>query len=684
MNDAINSGTPDAPSMVMANVNATTDKDDPLVGKWMDRIKRCEKHWAPFHKRVKYNRNLVRGIDDKATTTSPEYNLKRANLIKSTISVVLSKVYAKNPEMAAEPTNKSKQLRKFVDTVSGVTQAMLDDARLKQKAKRAVRGAMTSTFSVVKVQYQRDIRTDPIIVRRIQDAQDNILNIEGILAQMEGDEALRHDQEVKKRELEQAITSLELQKETVAGEGIVIDNVRTDRILFDEAIDDIMDYRESAWIIEKVPMRKSSAMGKFPGFDFTGATTFKISQRGTDPTPENAAPYSLNMNGTEGDDPMIMVYEAWCKTDNTIYTLIDACRKQFAREPYSPEFAGEVWWPYFVLPFGVVDGEFVTQSLVDDLEKLEVEHNETRDKFADVRKNIRPHFIVSGDVTDKEITTRLHPELGEIIVVSPAAGGRLQDNMQQGVQLTIDPAVFDTSPISYDIETVSGLQEAARSVITTAKTATEAQISDQSLGARVGEFRDQIEDWLSEIAQYASELCLLAMTDAQVEQIMGGPEPFTQEQLLQAQATMVPPVPVLPYEWPQDRSPQAVFNLVQMKVRAGSTQAPNKLAMQESWTRALPLFTQMIGQIMQIDAMRGDSTPYRELIKETASRFDESLDVERFLPAKPVQPVLPAGPAAAVQPPSMQAGPQGPGSQIPGIQPGAPRPGGLPGEQTLQ
>lgn len=684
MNDAISSGTPDAPSMVIKNVNATTEQDDPLVSRWMDRIKRSERHWGPFHKRVKYNRSLVRGIDDKASPQSPEYNKKRANLIKSTISVVLSKVYAKNPEMAAEPTNKSKSLRKFVDTVSGVTQAMLEDAKLKQKAKRSVRAAMTCTFAVVKVQYQRDIRTDPIIVRRIQDAQDNILHIEGLLAQMEGDEAQRHDQELKKRELEQAIASLELQKETIAGEGIVIDNVRTDRILFDDAIDDIMDYRESAWIIEKIPMRKSSAMGQFPGFDFTGATTFKIDPRSGDPTPEKSSPYSLNMAGDQDIDAMIMVYECWHKTDNTIYTLIDGCRKQFAREPYSPEFAGEVWWPYFVLPFGVVDGEFVTQSLVDDLEKLEVEHNETRDKFATVRKNIRPHFIVSGDVTDKEITTRLHPELGEIIVVTPAAGGRLQDNIQQGAQLQIDPAVFDTTPISYDIETVSGLQEAARSVITTPKTATEAQISDQSLGARVGEFRDQIEDWLSEIAQYSSELCLLAMTDKQVEQIMGGAEPITQEQMMQAQLTGMPPVPVLPYEWPQDRSPQAVFNLVQMKVRAGSTQAPNKLAMQESWTRALPLFTQMIGTIMQVDATGGDSTPYRELVKETASRFDESLDVERFLPPKPLRPAMPVPGAMPAGPGVMAPAPMPGGSQIPGGPPAMPRPGGQPGEQTLQ
>lgn len=103
------------------------------------------------------------------------------------------------------------------------------------------------------------------------------------------------------------------------------------------------------------------------------------------------------------------------------------------------------------------------------------------------------------------------------------------------------------------------------------------------------------------------------------------------------------PAPELPYEWPPQRTPETVFQLIQMKIRAGSTAAPNRLAMQESWTRALPLLQQMLQVIMQVDATGGDSTPFRELVKETAARFDETLDVDRFLPAKPIQPPMPMG-----------------------------------------
>lgn len=664
MNTNPNAAPVEAAGIVSANLTNTTDKDNPLVKVWMKRIKASEKHFKAFHQRVRYNRELVRGIDDKENPQSPAYNKKRANLIKSTLSVVLSKVYAKNPEMSAEPTNKNGDLRLLATTVSTVTQTMLEDAKLKSRAKRMVRQSMTTTFGVLKVQYQYDMKTDPQIKDRIEDTQDNLAHIEQLIKSIEdGDDQSLVGLETRRAELQEAIAGLEAKKETVAAEGLTLDLVRTDRLLLDESIEDIQDYEQSSWIIEKIPMRRSKAKGLFTELendDWATASTFKIGN--VDEVPESNGPYASNLKGGSDEDPMVLVYEAWSKVDNRIYTLIDGISCKFARAPYSPQFTGERWWPYFILPFGVVDGCMVTQSLVDDLEKLEVEHNETRDKFAEVRRNIKPGFITSADVKESSITTRQDAQIGEVTVID-TGGESLKDHVQERTQLKIDPAVYDTSTIAYDIEAVSGLQEAARSVVTTAKTATEATISDQSLGARVDEFRNHVEDTLTEVAQYSSELCLLAMTRPQVAQIMGEPKPLSQEDAMNAVMMGKPPQPEPTYAWPEDQSPEYVFSLIQMKIRAGTTAAPNKLAAQEAWTRALPVLQGLIDKILQVEAMGGDGTPYRELVKETAARFDESIDVDRFLPAKPQQ--IP---------------------QIPGAQPGMPMPGGLPGQSpaTLQ
>jgi hypothetical protein len=661
INDPSTASIPDAKMSAPAQAQAETD---PLVTTWFNRIKNAEKHWEKMHQRMRHNRKLVRGIDDDADPDSPAYNKERANLIASTITVVLSKVYAKNPEMAAEPTNKARELRLFADTVSGVTQKMLESAKLKKKAKASVRAAMTCKFGIVKVQYQRDMKTDPIIRQRIEEAQDNIARIEALLKDIE-DPQHRCDEESKKRELEETLKGLQAQPEVVAAEGLAVDRVPSDRLLVDDAVEDIWEYESADWMVEKIPMRKSKAQGLFGDFDLSSATMFKVGDGDKDPT-DRARLYSGGKTGGN-DDPMVMIYEAWSKVDNRIYTLVAGCTKQFAREPYTPQRVGERWWPYFILPFQSVDGEFAAQSLVDVLERLQVEHNETRDKFAEVRRNIRPHFIISGDLSDKQITSRIHPELGELIVVD-ASNGPLKDNMAEGTQLRIDPAVYDTSPIRNDWEQVSGLSDAARSVVVQPKTATEASISDQSLAARVAEFRDQIEDWLTEIAQYASELCLLNMTESQVQTIMGkNPDPSEQLAGPMMGQPMEPPQPV--YYWPPqaEQTPDKIFNLVELSIRAGSTAAPNKLQMQENWSKALPLIRETVNVIRQIEAAGGDATPERELLKETAARFDETIDVERFLPAKPMaMPAVPGMPGAA------------PGMPMPGMPPAGMPPGAMP------
>lgn len=659
-----NADAPSIPDAKMAAPNEDRPEVDPLVKTWFARIKSAKKHWERLHQRMRHNRKLVRGIDDTADVKTPKYNQQRANLIQSTITVVLSKVYAKNPEMSAKPRNKAMDLRLFSETVSGVTQAMLEDAGLKKKAKASVRAAMTCSYGIVKVQYQRDMRQDPIIKQRIEDAQDNIARIDSLLKDIE-DPQSRCDVEAKKRELEETLRSLEETPEVVAAEGLVIDRVRSDRLLIDPAVEDIWEYESADWMVELIPMRKSKAQGLFKDFDLSTATTYKTGDSGKDV--DRRTIYSPGESGD--DDPIVMVYEVWCKADNSIYTLVEGCIKQFARPPYTPTLCGERWWAYFILPFQSVDGEFASQSLVDVLERLQEEHNETRDKFAEVRRNIRPHFIINGDVKDKDIQIRTHPAIGEYIAIN-TNGGKVQDNAQQAAQLTIDPAVYDTSPIRNDWEMVSGLQDAARSVVVQPKTATEASISDQSLAARVSEFRDQIEDWLTEIAQYSSEVCLLAMTPAQVETIMGAPQEPSPEDALAAQMTGQPPPEAQPtFYWPPERRPETVFNLIQMEIRAGSTAAPNKLQMQENWARAMPLIEKAIMVIRQIEMSGGDATPERELLKETASRFDETIDVERFLPAKPApQPMLPAVPGAD---PGMDA-PMDPAAM--GAPPGMPPP----------
>jgi hypothetical protein len=643
---------------------------DPLVNLWFSRVKASEKRWDNLHKRMRYSRKLVRGIDDNADPRSAAYNKDRANLIQSTLVVVLSKVYAQNPEMAATPTNKARDLELFAETVSEVTQVSLVSAKLKARAKACVRAAMTCAYGVAKVQYQRvKAGEQPIIRNRINDTQQQIERLHSLAKDVKDDKG-RADVESKMAELQQVMQGLKSQSEVVAAEGLVIDKVASDLWLIDEAIADFGDYEQARWMAEKIPLPRSTVQGMYPDMDLSTATTYKPDGGGgKDPTYKRQ-PWS-GAQVTAGEDPILMVVEVWSKMDNRLFTLVEGCNKQFARPAFTPQGLGERWWPYFVLPFQSVDGEFTGQSLVDVMERLVAEHNETRDKFAELRRQIKPHYHASADLKDESIVRKTMAELGEVVVID-TGGEPLQNVFQEAPQLKIDPLVFDTGPIRADIEMVSGLQDAARSTVIQPKTATEAAISNESLSARVAEFRDQVEDWLTEIAQYASEVCLLNVPESQVQTIMGMPEPVDPQAVAQAQAMGQPAPTADPtYSWPPNPTPETVFNLVEISIRAGSTAAPNKLQAQQNWTQALSIIGPMIDKIRMLDSTGQDSTPERELLRETASRFDETIDVDRYLPPKPA-------PVSAALPSPVQLA-MAMGGGAPGAAPGGPMPGGAPG-----
>jgi hypothetical protein len=602
-----------------------TDETKKHVQLWQDRIKAGKQHWQSFFDRAEYNRKFVRGLNDKESK-SQEYNKHRANLIQSTIATVLSRVYAKNPDIEASTTGKNAALKVFAQTIAKVTSAMLKDGKIKKQGKRMVKASMITGHGIVKVIYQRDIRTDPVIQSRIKDSQDNIARIEALIRDME-DEAQRGDLVRQKLELETAVIGLQAKAEVVAAEGLALDIVRTGRLIIDPAVEDIWDYEDAAYLIECIPMRMSVAKGKFPDCDFESAKTWKAGKFDFED--------EKNKEGSD-DDPVVMIYEVWSAQDNTVFTLCDGVTDCFAREPYQPENLGERWYPYFLIPFQTVDGCKDAPSLVDLLEKLQAEHNEARDKEHAIRTEYKPHYIASGMTKAEDIEKKAFAGIGEVLVFKNA-DGRLGDIVQPGQTIQADPNMFNLANVRADMEMVSGLQDAARSTVVDPKTATEASIMEQSLSARVGDFRDQVEDCLSDIAKYSAELCWRNMTEAQVKQIMGDE----------------------PMSWPQDQSAEALFSMMQIAIRAGSTGQPNKLQAQDVWIKAMPIIQPIIQQIRMIDAQGGDSTPERELLKETATRFDESLDIERFMPPKPT-----------MQP-------------IPGL-PGMPTTGGLPAPLPLQ
>jgi hypothetical protein len=630
---------------------------DDLAKLWAKRVASARTHWEKYHKRVVHNRKKVAGFNWTKQPDSDDFYELRANLIHGTITAILPNIYARNPEMSVTAAHTGRDLKLFCKTLEKVTNRQLDDAKLKKRGKSSVRAALTCSIGIVKVMYQRDMKEDPVIKDRIQDTQDNIANVDRLLLEL-NDPTARADHEETKRQLEEAMKALQEKKEVVAAEGLVIDRVLTEHLLLDPTVAEFEDYDTSDWMVQIIPMKKSVAEGQFQ-MKLDKAKAYK------EPAAGSTTSSGKIFSGEEGkgsDDYQIIVLEIWDKVSGRVLTMADGC-DYFLRAPYSPTGVGERWYPFFLLPFQTVDGQVIGPSLVDLTEKLQAEHNDTREKKKKHRDAIKPGYVFDkGEMKPKDIEALQDAAMNEFTGID-ANGKPIQNAVMPKVHTPLDPMLYDTSETRYDWEQVSGMQDAARSSVVQPKTATEASIMQQSLSGRVSEFRDQVEDFLQEIAQYTAQILLIEMTPQQVERIMGphktGPLTNADNTPTLDPMTGAPVIGVIEpsYDWPK-LSREEVFDLVELKIRAGTTGEPDKLEQQEIWLKLMPVIQPLIVQIMQIQANGGDATPLIELLKETVARFDEKLDVEQFIPKKPVMPAMPAagpGAAPAAAGPALQA-----------------------------
>lgn len=594
-----------------------------LQQKWTARITHARAHWATFHKRVRHNRNTVAGFNWNADPTGKDFYSLRANLIHGTISAVLPNVYARNPEISTTPTHSGADIKLFCKTLEKVTNRALEHAQLKNRAKSTVRAALTCSFGILKVMYQRDPNKDSYIQGRINDAQENLLAMEDLVRDLQGDDQHHHD--AKRAELEELIKSLQERSEVQSAEGLVIDRVFTENLLIDPSICEFWDYTDADWICQIIPMKRGQAEALYK----KNLANAKIYQPGQGEPSHKKAKRLASMQMDAGsapvtDDQQIAVLEIWDRATQRVYTMVEGAA-EWLREPYSPPRAGERWYPFFLLPYQVVDGQFVGPSLVDLTERLQDEHNEARDRFNQHRDLCIPGWVASADINEKTIKKHSDSRFGEITIVDTEGKPLNQVIIPRG-HPKIDPIVYDTSAVRYDWEQVTGLQDAARSTVVRPKTATEANILQRALSGRVFEFKDQIEDWLQEIAQYSAQVLLQELTKEQVERYMGPPS--TKTTMINGEVVITKEKT---YDWPE-LTKDRIFDMVDLRIRAGTTGAPDGIEDKESWLKVLPMITNLSIQMQNLQARGMDYEHIRNLLQETLLRYDDRIDSNLFIP----------------------------------------------------
>lgn len=542
--------------------------------------------------------------------------LVRANLIYTTMFRLISHLAAKNPEVACRPTTEDLDtlppaLTGFAHTLTRVINAQFRQARFKGKAKRWLRAAFTTEVGWLKVHWQKRYKTDPIIQDRLADTEDSLATLEALRATIDAEE-VGHAVEAEVGRMRDLLAALQERAEVVVGSGIVIDKLSRDDVLVDPSVAEFEDYARARWIAQRIWMPQQSviSLADSPDFPVSKATSF----RWTDLSQETQDAWK---NRQDRGDAACAVWEVWDRETFTVRTYVEGVR-QWLRAPYKPELLGERFYPFFGLQIYPVEGSPDPLSFVTLLRELQDEYNETRTNLADHRRISIPHYIAGKDTDVDTITRYEHAELGEIVLVD-TAGKPVRDVIAPAEHPPINPAVYDTTQIRQDWELVSMLHDAAQGNVMTAKTATEASLLQDALKTGVSEMRDALEDAIAEVAEYIGELCLLELSPAEVQTMVG------QDAV-----------------WPQLTLDEA-WRTVRIEIRAGSTGRPNRLLEQETWQKLLPVVSQALDKVRALMMQGVDPQPEIELIKETFTRFDERLDYQRFLPQPPAVPPALAG-----------------------------------------
>lgn len=594
---------------------ADKKKEEEQVKFWLGRIALAKEENRDWHEvQLKRLRAYVLGTvhDDGAK------GLVRTNLIFSTIATNCPHIYAKDPEIEvsltdAVPRTSYGVYKDFARSLQSVLDSLFTrGAKLKLRAKSAVRSTMTTAVGWAKVIYQCDVREDPLTASRMNDTQDNIQRVLTLIEQINRGEAEGDtgDLAAKKMELEEQMQALSDHREVSTVHGIVIDRVLTeDMLLLDLTIKDFDYYVEADAMAHGLWVTADRYQDLFGYKVPTGATTFDRPEA----KPEERTSQSAVKPGANKPPTYYRVWEIWHKTANTVLTVAEGATT-WARVPYQPKNVGARWYPFFGLAFNPVDGRWRPMSDVELLTELQDEYNTTRTNFAEARKSAIPVMIVrtGGDLTPDDIENIKNRKINQIIAVEGTPGTALSNEIVFLPAAEINPTVYDTSPIRADFELVSGTADAARGNITKAKTATEAEILQQGLMSRGDERRDVMEDWVGEMAQYSAEILLDVLTRPQVARLVG------------TEAAQ---------KWPT-LSRDRIFEMVQLRIKAGSAGRPNQQKEREQWIALLPEIQKTIEQVFTLQ-LNGDVRLARtsiELLRETLERFDEYIDLDRFIP----------------------------------------------------
>ena len=593
-----------------------------LIKEFQNNIALSYRKWKRRYREIEHSRRYALGKTTwrSQTITPGQANQEagkiiKSNIIHATLQNMLPLIYAKNPEIAVKPNQHIdpsgydyRTADLFSETLELVLNSCLKKAELKRVAKQVLRSCMVSKIGILKITYQRDYIKDPLVSRQLHDAQESLAALIETIRQE--DNVDKEDAEALIQRQNMIVESLEQQVTVMRREGLNLGVVRPEDFRMDTSLDTLQDYKQAQWMANRTWMTPKEVMSRFQ-LDKKDLEKFSTYRRNQNGIPQRL---TKDSNLGEGEDVSIAipVWEYWDKITQTVYTWAEG-GDSYIKVPFHPQKMGDSWFPFFILGLNWIDGEEWPISDVDLLENLQDEYMTIRTQAAKHRDLAAPFYVAdSSRINYEDIETFSNATIGDIALIN-ASGAGVNTVFQPASTPPFNPMIYDTSSVRSDIEWISGLGDAARGSVARSKTATEANILQEGLSNRTGEKVDLLEDWLKDIATFSAEILLQEMPPEMVMQEVGQ-NAF----------------------WPK-LDKQTLYDRINVEIKAGSTEMPDKNQEQMRWVELMPIIMQNIDaiQAMRMQGIPDEFNPFINLVKETFKRFDERIDVVKFIPPLP-------------------------------------------------
>lgn len=671
-----------------------------LVKMWQGRIIRRREQLKPDFERMRENMEFVWGLQwpHQTTIATDRYV---ANITQRLIAQKVATLYAKNPTTVSEPRKRldyklwdgklesleqfamqaaqyleagiplppemqmfamdieAGQMQKELVKKVGATLEKLDTyftdnqkPEYKQQLKQAVRRA-----AICGVAYARPVFCsdgDPNYITLSTTDQPSTMqamekSVQEMLSRDGGGDVMDPDsvQNAQLSQMMQAVQGGYGEDPFQYPQRIEHDFLPATSVIPDECCRSLVDWVNAEWIAIEYTLKASKVSAIFGKQVRTGSGEGSATEVDPlNPAHDVQPDPNRDSQGTPRD-PSVRVWEVFDKLTKTRFFICEGFL-DFLLAPEPPRPAVMGFFPVFPLVFNEVEVEPGTRaslfpcSDVQSVKSAQLEWNRTRDALRDQRVANNPVWLTrDGNMTPEDednIANGIPNSVVKLKGVGPETD--LNTIFVRRPAADIDDKMYETAPLEQDMMMGGGMQQANLGPAQPNVTATVGTIAEQSRMDASASNVDDLDGFLSRLAQARGEMYLQAMDPQIVEDIVG-------------------PGAVFPSS-PETRS--YYLKQVYLQIKAASSGRPNKAVDVANMRDLTPLLLQAGANPVAV-------------IKKIMETLDANADVQDFFPlnmdallGSMAQPGAEGQPAGAGQPPDQLTNPDS------GIQSLPPRP----------